>query len=198
MKNNLLLVLAILCTTVMLQAQSKVTINPKVGVNVSGLEKDLIDYKTNARVGYNVGLDLRIGEGAFKFFPGAHYYNFTADLISEATIDNMPAFEDETTIQQLKVPLNVGLYLTEEGGILNLYAKGGVTPSFLLGVNEKDNFSLTSDDIRNIVLGANVGVGIDLINFLNIELNYEIGLNDFFVDQGGRNNVITLSAGLAF
>ena len=109
MKSNLLIltVLAILLGSFSAQAQ-RVRISPKIGMNFSGLEKELVDFKTDARVGYNVGVDLRIGDGFFQLHPGAHYHNFTADLISRDNIDEeMPDLKEKTTIQQLKVPLNV-------------------------------------------------------------------------------------------
>ena len=138
MKSNLMImtVLAILLGS--FSAQAQVRFNPKVGMNFSGLDKELIDFKTEARVGYNIGFDLRIGDGFFQLHPGAHYHNYTADLISRDNIDQeRPDLTERTTIRQVKVPLNIALDLTGDGGLLGIYAKGGVTPSVLLGVKER-------------------------------------------------------------
>jgi hypothetical protein len=200
MKSNLLIltVLAILLGSFSAQAQ-RVRFSPKVGMNFSGLEKELIDFKTEARVGYNVGFDLRIGDGFFQLHPGAHYHNFTANLISRDNIDEeMPDLKEKTTIQQLKVPLNIGLNLTGDGGVLGIYAKGGVTPSVLLGVKEKADFALEKSDLNTFIVGTNFGVGVDILNLINVDFNYEIGMTNLFSDQDSKNNVFSVSVGLVF
>lgn len=200
MKSNLLIltVLAIFLGSVSAQAQ-RVRFNPKVGMNFSGLEKELIDFKTNARVGYNVGFDLRIGDGFFQLHPGAHYHNFTADLISRDNIDEeRPSLKEKTTIQQVKVPLNIALDLTGDGGLIGIYAKGGVTPSVLIGVKERADFQLTKDDLNTFVVGTNFGVGVDILNLINVDFNYEIGMTNLFSNQESKNNVFTVGVGLVF
>lgn len=200
MKSNLLIltVLAILLGSFSAQAQ-RVRFSPKVGMNFSGLEKELIDFKTNARVGYNVGVDLRIGDGFFQLHPGAHYHNFTAELISRDNInEEMPDLKEKTTIQQLKVPLNIALDLTGDGGVLGIYAKGGVTPSVLLGVKEKTDFALEKSDLNTFIVGTNFGAGVDILNLINVDFNYEIGMTNLFSDQDSKNNVFTVSVGLVF
>ncbi len=200
MKSNLLIltVLAILLGSFSAQAQ-RVRFSPKVGMNFSGLEKELVDFKTDARVGYNVGVDLRIGDGFFQLHPGAHYHNFTADLISRDNIDEeMPDLKEKTTIQQLKVPLNLALNLTGDGGVLGIYAKGGVTPSVLLGVKEKADFALDKSDLNTFIVGTNFGAGVDILNLINVDFNYEIGMTNLFSDQDSKNNVFTVSVGLVF
>ncbi len=199
MKSNQLILTVCFFFALLIGAQAqKLQVSPKVGVNASGLSYELqnINTETEARVGFNAGVDFRIGEGFLQLHPGAHYYSFTADLMRT---DNQDInFEEQTTIQQLKLPLNIGLNLTGDGGLLGLYIKGGITPSILLSVTERDNFDISADDINTFILGSNVGVGVDLFSFLTVEANYEIGMTDFFKDAGGRNNVFTLSAGLVF
>jgi hypothetical protein len=106
-------------------------------------------------------------------------------------------FREETTIQSLKVPVNIGLRLTGDNGLLGLYAKGGIAPTYVLGVKETDNFDFKVDDLNRFTWGANVGVGVDIL-FLTADLTYEKGLTDFFDGVEGKNNVLTLSVGLKF
>ncbi|MBK7871304.1 MAG: outer membrane beta-barrel protein [Saprospiraceae bacterium] len=187
--------LALLFVSVSLTAQ--VRINPKVGVNVSAVDAKLKDIRAEARVGWNAGLDLRFGEGALYFTPGVHYFNYTARLIKDLDDPNDVEFKDETTIQNLKVPVNIGLRLTGEGGLLQLHAKGGVTPSYVLSVKEKAGFAFDKDSLKDWTFGANVGLGVDVL-FLTVDLNYEIGLSDYFEGAEGKNNMLTLSAGIKF
>jgi hypothetical protein len=198
MKTNLRL-LTVLCAftfvTAALTAQTRVT--PRVGVNVSGLEASLQDFDADVRAGWNAGFDLRVGDGIFFLNPGLHYYSFTARLLDQVDQDTRVDFSEETTIQSLRAPLNIGLRLTGDNGLLGIYAKGGVTPAYVLGVKEANNFDFSTDALNRFTWGANVGVGVDLL-FLTAELNYEKGLTDFFDGIEGRNNLLTLSVGLKF
>ncbi|MCB0579047.1 MAG: outer membrane beta-barrel protein, partial [Phaeodactylibacter sp.] len=77
------------------------------------------------------------------------------------------------------------------------HVKGGVVPTMVTGVTEKQDFSFNKDDLNTFTMGANVGAGIDFLVF-TLDANYEIGLNDFFKDAEGRNNMLTVSLGLKF
>ncbi|MCI5080429.1 MAG: PorT family protein, partial [Saprospiraceae bacterium] len=125
------------------------------------------------------------------------YYNFSADLEKDVNQDTELNLSEKTTIQQVKLPVNVGFNLTGEGGLLKLHALGGITPTFVTGVNERPDFALSKDDLNPFTLGANVGLGLD-VWFLTANVGYEIGLNDFFKDSEGKNNVLTLNVGIKF
>ncbi len=169
---------------------------PRVGVNTSALDTERNGQVTDLRVGWNAGLDLRLGPNKLFLQPGAHYYNFTARLVQKDIADQV-TFRDETTIQAVQVPLNAGLRLIGAGKLLGLYLKGGVTPMFITGVDEKPGFAFNKDKLNDMTWNANVGAGLDLLIF-NVELNYAWGLSDFFTDVEGRNQMWTLSAGFRF
>lgn len=192
---TLLLLTATFCFT--LPAMAQMQLNPKVGVNFSGVEAELQDITAEARVGWNAGVDLRIGDRALFLQPGLHYYNFTARLIEGVAHPDDVAFSEETTIQSLKAPLNIGLRLTGDNGLIGIQARGGVTPTYILGVDEKNGIDFDRSDLNDFTWGANVGVGMNFL-FLTADLNYEIGLDDFFANAEGGNNILTLSAGLKF
>lgn len=176
---------------------AQVTFNPKVGVNASGLDARINDFKSEARAGWNAGFDLRIGDRMVFFQPGVHIHNMNAELSQEPALDDVSFLRDETTIQLVKFPLNLGLRLTGTNGLLNIYALGGITPTLLAGVRESSTLSLTESDINDFTYGANIGAGVDLL-FLTLDVRYEIGLNDFYVDSPGKNNILTASVGIRF
>jgi hypothetical protein len=180
-----------------LPAMAQIKVNPKVGVNFSGIESQLNDITAEARVGWNAGIDFRMGDGLIFFQPGAHYYNYTARLLQDVDRPDDVAFEDETTIQSIKAPINLGLRVTGDNGLLGIHVKGGITPTYVLGVDEKEGFNFSKEQLNTFTWGANAGVGVDFL-FLTVDANYEIGLNDFFADAEGANNVLTLSVGLKF
>ena len=178
-------------------AMAQVKVNPKVGVNFSGVDAQLQDITADARVGWNAGVDLRIGNGFLFLNPGAHFYSYTARLIKDVESPGDVSFEDETTIQNIKLPVNLGLRLTGDNGLIGLHVKGGIVPTMVTGVQEKQDFFFDKDDLNTFTLGANIGAGIDFLVF-TLDANYEIGLNDFFADATGRNNMLTVSMGLKF
>ena len=198
MKQSAKLLITLLAVALLsLPAMAQVKVNPKVGVNFSGVDAQLQDITAEARVGWNAGIDLRVGEGFLFFNPGAHYYSYTARLIKDVEKPGDVKFEDETTIQNVKIPVNLGIRLTGDNGLIGLHVKGGVVPTMVTGVTEKQDFSFNKDDLNTFTLGANVGAGIDFLVF-TLDANYEIGLNDFFKDAEGRNNMLTVSLGLKF
>lgn len=187
----LLFVLACLISVTQTYAQqAKVKINPKVGVNISAIEAELEDIRSSARAGWNAGIDVRIGNPLF-ISPGLHFFNYSASL--EDRINDVDNFrlEDKTTIQSIKAPVNVGLK------ILGLHAKAGIVPTYVLGVDEKADYSFDIDDLNRLTWGFNLGAGIDFL-FLTVDANYEIGISDYFKNAEGANNVLTLNVGLKF
>lgn len=178
-------------------AQAQVKISPKIGVNVSAVEGKLTDFDAEARTGWNAGLDARIGDGVFFLNPGIQYYSYTARLMSDINQDTRVDFTEETTIQSIKAPLNLGLRVTGDNGLIGLHVKGGIVPTYVMSVKETNNFNFDKDQLNNLTWGANFGVGIDFL-FLTADLTYEKGLSDYFKNTAGKNNVLSLSVGLKF
>lgn len=197
MKRSIVIAFALAFLFVGNQLVAQVKVSPTVGVNISALDTKLQDISTEARAGWNAGLDFRIGEGMFFLNPGVHYYSHSARLIKDVNGPEDVDLKEETQIQSVRVPLNVGVRLTGEGGLLGIYAKGGITPAYVTGVKEKPSFAFDRDKLNTFTWGANVGVGVDVL-FFTVSANYEIGLTDFYKDAEGRNNMFTLSAGLKF
>lgn len=178
-------------------AMAQVKVLPKVGLNFSGVDAKLQDLRAEARVGWNAGVDFRVGDGVLFLNPGLHYYSYTARLIQDVSENNPVKFQDETTIENMKLPVNLGIHITGDDGLLGLHIKGGIVPTYVIGVDEKAGFSFSKEDLNTFTLGANVGAGVDIL-FLTVDANYEMGLNDFFADAEGKNNMFTLSVGLKF
>jgi hypothetical protein len=189
------LALSLFFMTQTLMAQ--VRVSPKVGVNLSALDAKLNDFNAEARTGWHAGLDFRIGDGILFLNPGVQYQSYTARLMQDINQDTEVNFSEETTIQSLKAPLNVGIRVTGDNGLLGLHLKGGIVPTYVMGVKEVDNFDFSVDELNRLTWGANMGVGIDLL-FFTADLTYEKGLTDFFQNGEGKNNILSLSVGLKF
>lgn len=176
-------------------ANAQLRVNPKVGLNLSSLTTESADWNEDgARVGFNAGVDFRVGdtdENWVFFQPGIHFYSIGAQLINEANADRI---DDVVGINSLKIPLNGGLYLTGTDGILAVRVNGGVIPTFLLGV-EDNNLGLDRDDFQAFNFGLNAGLGIDLL-VLTLDFGYEWGLTEFFETGQGKNRIFNVSVGL--
>lgn len=177
---------------------AQVELNPTFGANISALDTKIQDIDAEARVGWNAGVDFIFGgEKTFFFEPGLHYYSFTADLIKDPTNQDEFSLKDKTTIQSLRVPLNIGLNLSGKDALLPIHVKAGVVPSYIVGVKEKSEIGFEREALNDFALAGNLGVGVD-IWFLTIKANYEIGLTDFFKESDGKNNMLTLGLGFKF
>ena len=176
---------------------AQIKVSPKIGVNVSGIDAQLNDLEAQARAGWHAGLDFRIGNGIFFLNPGVQYHSYTARLMSDIDQDTRIDFEEETTIQSIKVPLNLGLRVTGDNGLIGLHVKAGIVPTYVMGVKEVNNIDFNVDDLSRLTWGTNIGVGIDFL-FMTADLTYEKGLSDYFADVEGKNNVLALSVGLKF
>lgn len=189
------LALTLFFTTQTLMAQ--VRVSPKVGLNLSALDAKVNELDAEARTGWHAGLDFRIGEGFIFLNPGVQYQSYTARLMQNIDEDIDVNFSEETTIQSIKAPLNLGIRLLGDNGLLGLHLKGGIVPTYVMSVKEVDDFNFSADELNRLTWGANMGVGVDLL-FFTADLTYEKGLTDFFADGEGKNNVLSLSVGLKF
>lgn len=179
------------------QAQAQLRVNPQIGVNVSALDAKIGDLKTEAKAGWNAGVDFRLGEGFIYLNPGAHFYSNTARLLRDFEDPNIDMWKDETQIQSIKTPINIGFNLTGGSKFLGIRAEGGIVPTYVIGVKETESYSLNIEDLNRLTWGYNLGVGVDVL-FLTADLSYEIGQANFFKDIDGKNNMLTLSLGVKF
>ncbi|MBL7790793.1 MAG: outer membrane beta-barrel protein [Saprospiraceae bacterium] len=198
MKTSFLLIMLAAAVTFSAPLQAQVRINPKVGVNISALDTKIQDITAEARAGWNVGVDVRAGKGLVFFNPGVHYYSFTARLVSDVVDEGQQLKpSEETMIQSVRVPVNLGINITGQGGLIGLHLKGGVTPAYVIGVKERPNYNFDIETLNRFTMGANVGLGVDIL-FFTVDANYEIGLNEFFKDAAGKNNMLSLNVGIKF
>lgn len=204
------LFLLAICVSFGSLAQAQTVFNPKVGVNFSEITSDNINLSEDGvRAGLNAGIDFRIGgaDNVVFFQPGLHYYNigsqFTASIDDQTGVDGVNTeVNDAITVHSLKVPVNVGVYLTGTDGAVHVRLNGGVIPTFVLGVGESD-IEVSSDDFNSASWGLNGGLGFDF-SIVSLDFNYEHGLSDILdeveninaTDINGRNRIFTVSVGV--
>lgn len=178
-------------------AQTEFIIN--AGLNSSAFDTELDDGNAfdEGRVGWGVGFDFRFGSDNRIFLqPGIRYNEFTARLF-RLDVENTINFEQRTKFRTLKMPINVGINFIESD-LIDLYGVIGAVPTALLDSDAFEEVDFDDDDVRNLSLGADAGIGIDILNTLNFYLNYEVGLTDFFEAREGRINMFTAGVGVIF
>lgn len=202
--NNIFKILAPICVLLSIcmqnMASAQTYYNPKIGLHISAIDGKFKDsVSLNSRVGWQIGLDIRKGSGIFFLNPGLHYKVTGIDLQKKVnTSGSIKDLTGQSTIQTLDLPINGGLFLTgKDQALLRIFVHGGITPSYIVGIKSVDKFDLKPTEFNRFQLGVNAGVGIDLL-FLNVGLNYEYYLMDYFKNQPGKNRTISLNLGFVF
>lgn len=192
-------------------ASAQVAFNPKVGANFSRITSENVNLaQEGLKAGLNAGIDFRIGglDNPVFFQPGLHYYNigsrFNASIVDRDGVDGVRTNLSDAVVNvhSLRVPLNVGVYLTGTEGAVHVRLNAGVTPSFILGVGNSD-IEVSTDDFQSVNWGLNGGLGFDF-SIVTLDFGYEHGLNQIIesidaVDLpniNGRNRLFTVSLGI--
>lgn len=200
----------VVCLFFFSYAQAQTAFNPKVGVNFSRITSEDVNLSEDGvKAGLNAGIDFRIGgvDNVVFFQPGLHYYNigsrFKANRVDQEGADGVNTeIEDAVSVHSLKVPVNVGVYLTGTDGAVHVRLNGGVVPTFVLGVGDND-IEVSSDDFNSAYWGLNGGLGFDF-SIVSLDFNYEHGLSDIIESAdginapsiNGRNRIFTVAVGI--
>ena len=176
----------------------KLKVQPQGGIHVSASTTSVDSIRTQgAQGGYNVGMDLRLGgnNSWIYFQPGAHFYQARMNIYSLEELTDVANYEkEELQLSQLKLPLNLGFYLTGTDGILRVRASAGLTTSMILDQTETDVLTKEATDFRTFGVGVNAGLGIDLA-ILTLDLRYEHGSTKIYRSGNANINFLSLTAG---
>lgn len=175
MKKNLFFLAFILVTSV---TYAQTVINPKIGVNASRLSTDPKVGEVSGRVGYQIGLDARIGDRVY-FQPGLFWFRQSTQLRTASQVDDTPPEElkDNLNRQGLQLLTQVGFNIVDGDGF-KLRVNAGPAFSVITTVDEND-FDLNKSDFKGANLTGNAGIGLDIF-FLTLDYNYEFGFSDIF------------------
>lgn len=185
-------------------AQKDVYVNPKIGINFSGLNDEPEGVSTNNMVGYNAGLDLRLGGGVLFFQPGAFYYQYNQEYTIINTGTSQANVVRDIKVQTIKIPVQLGVNVIPFD-IFGIRINAGPAFNFPINVSGDENdFAISRDEHKDVTVGGVVGAGIDF-SILTFDINYEFGLSDY-IDlsdsnlQSGSSKqyVLSLNIGLRF
>src|SRR5688572_21257665 len=158
----------------------RAVINPMVGMTFSAFNNEPEGLESKARVGWLVGVNLRIGD-QFYFEPGLQYVLLNSELRSTSGPLIDTAVLGNTDMNILRIPMMVGVRMLsneDKDNPLNLNVHFGLDFGIITSFYQSDK-SLTSDDFKNPILGAIIGAGIDFLSF-TFNIDYSYGLTPVF------------------
>ncbi len=174
-------------------AGAQIAINPQAGVNLSRLSDDPGDFEQSARVGYQFGGFLRMGQKTY-LQPGIFWLRSGTELevVDDLTDETV---KDATDMQGLYIPVALGTDLVE-GDSFRLRANLGASATLVTSVSDND-FGIEKDDFEDLIWGARAGLGLDLTR-ITIDVAYDYGLTKVFKDDPDevKNQVVSLTVGL--
>ncbi len=168
-----------------------VQINPKIGIGFFGFNSSTT-LPVTPKTMFTIGSDFRFGSGAFFFNTGLHYSK-------DAYEQDNTVFTEKGSLNFLRVPLNVGLFLTGRDGLLSIFVKGGLTNNIKLSKSGLAS-TVSSDLVSTYNVAGNLGLGVELFKFLQVTAEYDRGFNNYFnVDPiKGKKGAFLFSLGLVF
>lgn len=164
--------------------------------SVNSSEDSLVTNQNGMQGGYNVGFDLRLGgyNSWVYLQPGAHFYQARMNIYSledYAEVENYR--KSELQVSQIKIPLNLGFYVTGTDGLLKIRASAGLTPSMIVDQTDTE-LSSAQTDFQTFGVGVNAGIGLDF-TLLTLDLRYEHGSTKIYRSADANMNFVSLTAG---
>lgn len=181
-----------------------IAIGPKIGYQTATLSYDKADIKSGFSNHFTAGLFGRVTIGRVYVQPEVLYFK-TSNLFSASVVGqedenlfNLPTGAHlNLTLNQmnLQVPVMVGFNIIDLD-IVKLRAQAGPTANFLLKSQTvyDQTYSLnnqqydleetaTTDkdfDTKSIAWGVQAGLGVDVLNSITLDINYNFGLSKMF------------------
>ena len=193
-KRSLLVVLLAAAVALPAAATAQMAINPQAGLTLSRLSDDPGDFEQSARIGYQFGGFLRLGERTW-LQPGLFWIRSGTELeiVDELTDDKI---KDATDLQGFYVPVAIGTNLID-GESFRLRANVGGSAAIVTTVSDND-FGIEKDDFEDLIWSVRAGVGLDLSR-LTVDLAYDYGLTKVFKEDDEdevKNQILSLTVGL--
>ena len=200
-----IIAMALTCTTGFAQKPCKLTVQPKVGINVATMT-DNEDY--SSRIGFTAGAELEyMTQAKLSFTFGALYSQ-------QGIKQDESGFEGTIKMDYINVPLLVNYYVTK-----GLAIKAGLQPGFLVNdkvkvekggssveVGLKETFESAGFDnvsIPSVVLSVPVGISYEFSDIV-LDARYNIGVtNAIKADYGmesssSKHNFFSFTIGYKF
>jgi len=199
MKKSILLATLLLAGTFSAMAQFE--IRPLAGLNFSNVSETPDGVNTQAKVGYQVGANVLIGNN-WILYPGIQYFQRNTEFSSTNPNGGNDSYDQE--IGGVIIPILGGFRFLnpDTDPFINFRIMAGPSISFLTKTTFSQNIIDDEIDWKSSVWGGQVGAGLDVSIFF-LDVNYEFGLSknaDASENASNfndiRNNTFYISAGV--
>jgi hypothetical protein len=189
-----LLIIALILSSSTLFAQ--VEIRPFLGMNFSDVSKTPDQTSSQAKIGYQVGASVMIGN-RFHLNPGISYFSRSTEFSQTGDVNF------DQTLEGVLIPILVGYRFVDPTTepFFNFRLYGGPSMVFLTTTKFTDEGPKEGVDWNDTQWGAQLGAGVDVSIFF-VDLTYEFGLTDNLDGSNApgftdiRQNTFIINAGV--
>ena len=196
------IVLVLIMMAAVIPASAQFKFGPRVGINVNKLHFDETTFATDNRAGFTAGLQMEFTIPVINlgFDLSAMYVRRSAEFATKVADTDKDYHSD-----YIEIPLNlkykIGLPIV--GKVITPYIFTGPSFAFLTSKKEIKDFVKN----KKCDVAWNFGVGVQLIDHLQVSASYGLGLNKAmeFADKdfqeaviNGKNRYWTITAAWLF
>ena len=189
---------------VIITSNAQLVIRPFGGMNVSTINKNLLDdSKFKSSIGYQLGVDLQIGN-KFYLQPGVQF-EMIRNVKKIYTNDTVNS-NFELQRSYLRIPLMIGYNFAGVESKYSFRIFTGPNAAIKLSSASKDGDGIVegndvNDNLKSLIIGWNAGIGADLFNAVFIDAGYMFGLSKIFkkmdgLNSGARNDLFYVNIGV--
>jgi hypothetical protein len=169
MKNSILFLIVFSFILFAGNSYAQLELKPAIGLNLTNFSEDPATGKTSAKVGWQLGGTISIGDNVYG--EGGIFWTYKSNEFTQDATDN----KFSTELSGIRIPAMVGFHLLgKEAASIGLRAFGGASVFIITKVNALD---LTKDDFNKASWGVFLGAGLDISMFF-VDLSYEWSLTD--------------------
>lgn len=176
------------------QSHAQYSIIPKVRFNSTISVQQIEMTKLKGINGIDIGIELQ-GKGNIYFNPGIFYTEFSTNLIHTDITNTVELKIAKVHHRIIKLPLNLGMYLTDKNKNISLRFLLGFQPVIRIGRADLKSLNLEDSIIqKNFVVYGTFGIGIDFKKLV-FDVGYEIDYFRLFFNSDKATNFFTVGLG---
>lgn len=177
-------IIIILLAVMAVNVQAQIDFGPKIGYTSTKLSVDQSSIETSLKNNFLFGAFLRLGKKVY-LQPEINWYT-SGSVFKRPTLTSLSPFEQEIKLNNIQVPVFVGLQLIDLK-LVSIRAQAGPTANIVL--SKKIETTQTSgyidpikeSDINDLNWGFQFGAGVDVLMF-TLDVQYMLGLNNVIGD----------------